>query len=669
MSTKLEALPTESIDVPERLTHDDERSAIRERLDERFVVTDLSQDQRERVIDEAMNSIDGFLKLDPLELGHGILERQRVIDRLSEVTDSPVDEDGRYSTKHLQAMKYFLGTLFERIRAEEIDNKNSEEAERVAGIVHAMYLSGSPNIASYAGSLAGQLELLSYANRSEAGRTVSYGVATDIIYWASRGPSSETFAKVIAEAPSSMAQIGTINTLTRLVHLSSQQGSWARPFADEVSIGLHAVAGGQGKCTPFVRLVAYSKSAESLEGEGEIVLVEEDKVQNHIPLGGLSEQKVELIRELYNPNLRALIEQELSIDISQLTPDAQLQLVTFMSEVDSYPQYERFKRVLKESGLSRHELAETFLATEFGDDYGEAILAIAESKAITSEVAAEILEKMVQMRGNIHIFTDKIAAIAGEDFARNARERFTHRVTDILYGIKYYVENGEKTEMIQMGSMKVPVSINEEKIRRRIRWIDSVFSELASITISEKSNSSNDEVTPLEFGYVAGTDDSVLLMTKPYKQKSHSDMVRGSKPRANFMFGVDGQSPSLNMAERDEQVISVRLDLDDDGMLRLDIGGKPLDYKEDDVPTDKSDTPDFAVAKLVSLGNWYRSQQVGSESSDYHVDLQLMSPEDFAKAIQDIRNGIEYSPTSLRTVRKQGEMALLSALGGLDRAA
>lgn len=383
---------------------------------------------------------------------------------------------------------------------------------------------------------------------------------------------------------------------------------------------------------------------------------------HNITWQGSPGEMVTFCSNYFVPQVYDAVRQDIGIDFKRISLSGNVNFAAYLSRQKDLVQYGRLKSAI--NGLSDDErvpFIEAFLATEFGDDYGEAILGIMESPKISTEQKADILNKLANIRSNIHLFTDKIAEIAGDDFAGDASSLFANRVTDTLYGIKHYIDHDGATQRIQMGSMEASVDMTEDAMVKGMDYLDQSLASLAKMKVGATHSKADDKSSNIEFGYVAGTGDRVLMMTKPIYGQANDTMVRGKKARINYMIGVDGQLPSIDMQERDKHAVSVRLDLDSDGVLRLDIGGRPLAYTEGAAYTGK-DTPDFTVAKLISLGNWYRSHQIGSKPSDYHVDLRVMTPEVFAVAADKIRMGTEYSPTPLRIVQKQGGVAVESTL-------
>lgn len=531
MSRNLEVTPVKTQDDSERLIDHSHIEAVRNQLDERLLTPSLTDEQREVIIEEATRSAEAFLRQDPLDWGFmaAVNEQDRVNRLLAQITDNQPDD--RMAPSHMQAMKYFSGTLLESIRSKEIIEDDPESARKIAGMVQSIYLSTAPNITSYAGGLKDRLELVSYAHRSPLSEAVLANITGDIIYKYANGSGRTVLAEAIADPNKTpIAQLEIIDALSRLAHQApSGSGAWATPFTKEVSVALDNVAGGQGDSSPFVRLAAAAKGAEVRSGWGEEKLAESNrewqKQKQQFADTDLVEREEELLRVIYDPSMRALVEQQLSVDLEQLSPEAQLRLVTFMTEADTQ-RYERLVGVLQKTETSsRQQLAEAFLALEFGDDFGDILLDLAESE--DAESVADRLGDIITVRQS----GERIARLfTSEDYfdqtiSAALPDALAKRTTELLALAR------------QEGIEAVGVSLSS---------LAQATAEIASATNDGAFKQVG--VSP-DVGSFRAEDRPVTITARPH----------GANARLGFTVSID------------KQRLSIRLDYED-GALSLDIG-------------------------------------------------------------------------------------------------
>lgn len=141
------------------------------------------------------------------------------------------------------------------------------------------------------------------------------------------------------------------------------------------------------------------------------------------------------------------------------------------------------------------------------------------------------------------------------------------------------------------------------------------------------------DATNLELATVPGSP-TLLIMTKRRRALVETQYEQGKAARICLYANMHGMQPSLLAAERLRDSLCIRIDRDSDGMVRLDIGGK----------TDDPNTPDFMVARMLSLGEWYRARLSGTEATDYHIDLMEMTEDQFAALVDDFREQVEMMP-------------------------
>ncbi|MDR1300252.1 MAG: hypothetical protein LBK50_00940 [Candidatus Nomurabacteria bacterium] len=130
---------------------------------------------------------------------------------------------------------------------------------------------------------------------------------------------------------------------------------------------------------------------------------------------------------LYEPEIREIINSELSIDITELSLRTQNALVGFMVKADKV-RYARLADTLRDAS-DKYELADAFLALEFGDDFGDRVLDIAEQRP-EGEVR-EIFASINHIRAAAKTLANEFSG-SGAEFQAAYESSWIKRVTEML---------------------------------------------------------------------------------------------------------------------------------------------------------------------------------------------------------------------------------------------
>ncbi len=301
-----------------------------------------------------------------------------------------------------------------------------------------------------------------------------------------------------------------------------------------------------------------------------------------------------------------------------------------------------------DSGL--FEESDAALAAQ-GLEFRDTMFDIVESDAFSDREKRRAFDSLNDARIDHAAYTYKIEPVVGEHFSDSERRQYGLAIAKALYALKYYADHGVKEQIVPMGSKEVPVAMNKQEMLAALTYLQSHARREAMVEIATHTlDVANDENgANLELGYPLKTESKMLVLTKQRWSPVASEYERGKSPRINRTCGVVGNTPSLVAHERELDSLSLRNDLDSDGVLRLDIGGK----------TAEPNTPDFLVAKLLSLGGWYRAQIHNDTASDYHVDIDTaMDRDEFARIVTRYRRAIRYAPGLPRVADGHNRVAL-----------
>ena len=155
---------------------------------------------------------------------------------------------------------------------------------------------------------------------------------------------------------------------------------------------------------------------------------------------GVSAIDAELIKRAHAGGVLEVVRLEAGVDLQMLPLESQLRFFRFMAEARP-ERYDRLCRNLQASDEEeQRQLAEAFLATEFGDDYGDSILTIAEHA--TPQQSQEIFT-------TINNFRESSQRIAGwyesydAEFAGATERAMNERLSDALAAMEVLARDGK----------------------------------------------------------------------------------------------------------------------------------------------------------------------------------------------------------------------------------
>lgn len=293
----------------------------------------------------------------------------------------------------------------------------------------------------------------------------------------------------------------------------------------------------------------------------------------------------------------------------------------------------RSQKALKAGRLTKEDSA--FAGSAHDRD---AIYDVDESSMLSAEQKVRIYEQIRATRRKFEAFSLDAEHVLGQKVTDAIRVQANETLTKVIYAFKYCIDHTGEVATVPMGSRDVPITGDHHEMLRALSILASRTQGLWDVGRAlDKSHAQPAELDGdnVELGYVS---DRVLVLTKAQRAKDALTVEHGSSARINMALGTDEIVPSAVASEREQTALSVRLDYDKDGVLRFDIGGK----------TDNPYTPDFMVAKLLSLGAWYKSQLHGTEAADYHLTVANdISEDEFTQSVARFRSALTYADRQL----------------------
>jgi len=573
----------------------------------------------------------------------------------------------RLKTKRIQnARKVFLAGIFEKAR----ETGNEEAAARIRDGLFG----DSEDLMHGAGDLFDYVELYEMVKESKVASRFFEGHIRTVIEYDNSFSYDDIVKDLFNQEPVRIARF-----MPMVVNLT--KGAMGRGFNhcfyDKTSEALTELM--DESPSAFIRVAAeamidqlYYQDRVTIElldeKEGSVVKsakrngsAEEDAygLTGRLEESSLSRDERQFLKALHEPSIKYVVEDELGISINDLTIGAQNNLMKFMVESGD-DRYDRLRNALSSVG-DKTILAESFLALDFGEDFGETLLRVSETTK-DLEILSEILASIDHIRGGAKDF----AEIFRGKVATDAERAIGERMTEILHVVLALNQNGIASAD-RFGETIETVDYNEV-----VKTLGYVETALSKIELARSS-----QIARQVFGadgvsmYQLGESGDVLLKTRAYSTPEGEyspEFEYASEAQVNFGVNVlndDPVPPELSEEARD-RALSIRIDRE--GLL-LDESGKKIGYDPMlenltaalDLGTFNSDegSPNAIVGKIVAIGNFLRAKENQKVGRGYHTSLgaELRPKEAFAQMVREVQEWAD-ALAWRQTVARFGQTAL-----------
>ena len=361
-----------------------------------------------------------------------------------------------------------------------------------------------------------------------------------------------------------------------------------------------------------------------------------------------------LIGTAHSPDMRPLIDSQLGVELSEISLEAQIQLLKFMTEAGD-ARYEALCGALRklETSELKKKFTEGFLAVDFGEDFGDALIDIAGSERFSNEQIGEILDGIGACRESIEGITGLYTGYEEGEFAGQYKRAANERLTDAIMVFREISKSG-KAEADLGWAGKGEFSYEEaiEALGYEAKSLEVINGVMQSVLADEEGvfverflspedsgphNRAMYNIYAPDYGYI-------LVHTRPEGASSFDPKVEygrnrsryneetsnvGTEASISFMTNPVDPMKLPNPLRPDWQLIRNPNYYDDDTMdrvsaIRLDREGRAPGRAADDVERspvnregmvsvdlaaigDREDTPSGKIARLFSVGNKIRT--------------------------------------------------------------
>ncbi len=353
-------------------------------------------------------------------------------------------------------------------------------------------------------------------------------------------------------------------------------------------------------------------------------------------------------------------------DIRDLTEEARARLYHFGVNMTDKT-YGRIEVIAQ--GLTHEDkkvFAEAFLATEFGDDFGDVLLAVAEN--LPKEQLTPLLEKIGQIREYGARFAEQFKGF-DDNIVGSIKRAIGERVTEVLYVAKELMTSPDGIATGKVLGNRITVTQMDE-VRDAMDLMCVGLQREQEAEASGVITGSYDEEN--RTGWHLGVESDVLIQIKPRGERL-GDYKKGVEhsEEAQINYSIDVISehgdyvPTSISNYRRRYALSMRLDLE--GIIRDNNGGKiGFDATRDQLAAafdigslrGNTDNPNVRVARIISLGNKLRKRELGQgRALGYHTGL----PEEYGTKAK-FAGLAEFMKAKYRA-RSLGRGAVATALG------
>lgn len=672
---------------------------------ESFRSESLSPDQYRKIVEYAIE-ITSDIATNGAKGFEAFIESQK---RVQELSDDGPREDNRITPIQAEGNRLFAMSVFAYLENLDVDSEDDKRAFRNIG---EGFFFVSPNITNYVGGINRQIELLAFAQRSPFGRRMSDRVDGEIIYHGAFSENvDQVFISGLDGQPSLEAKIAYLGTINRLARHSLDQ-SWSEPFYRAVlevnryvdETDQHPMLKVTSDEFAYETDMAYTQSrvfyddysatddelapfiaeAEERQRQEEAALRVEYpllpdwqrpvRVANDacagmdrgvidslytrdgsvVPISGamdgssITREQAALLGTLYHDSIRRDVGDQLGIKLTELALGEQLRLLEYMSATNTID-FRRLQEVIK-NAADPFETAKAFLATEFGQDYGDSILTIAEK--VPAEQARHIFETVNGFREHTHEFASWFRDYDPE-FARATELSMNESLTDILCSIEQLAHDGELHIDV------APYRKGEGYIKdsRYMCNVDSLGAGVEIISALGKGM----ELVP---GVIAAPDVIVARVNEDDEQfviyrftsRAVGTLLLHIRPEAAYGYDKDyeygnksGVEASIKFVVNPTDPHHLRADKDPDGLsFRFDREGRlvtesPFSADRDPTRVDGTMSVDISacagdpsrmpvrIGRFIAAGNRLRADRIGSDDTLHH-NTHFFDQERYGKA-------------------------------------
>ncbi len=407
-------------------------------------------------------------------------------------------------------------------------------------------------------------------------------------------------------------------------------------------------------------LFAFSSSLDLIsDSEGHIVPTSElGKLMN------TDSQVAKYVGALYGS--RNVVEDVVNVDLTTIPLKSQLFLLKFMSEANN----ERFDNLCNslqkvENQDIRRKVLENFVAADFGEDFGDALLDIVGSERLDKNEKERVLDTISSCRESVEKVTDLYAGFDNGDFAKEYARASNERLTDAVTVFRQIAKNGvAEADLDWVGKPRFDFNKAIEALEYEAKSLEIISGTLEDVKsgvdgafaeVVLKRDEFDQRLNRTFYNLYSPQHGYVLLYTRQEGSHSFDPMTEYGKVRSKYREDSvnAGVEASISLITNPVNPFSLPspfrpdrhavkdprfydpITMDKVSAIRLDREGRAPGMAADDPSRDpindvgmvsvdlaaigdRADTPSGKIARLLSLGGKLREEASGIGSSLNH---------------------------------------------------
>ena len=366
-----------------------------------------------------------------------------------------------------------------------------------------------------------------------------------------------------------------------------------------------------------------------------------------------------------NQEVKNAVQEKLGISLTNISIESQIGLLRFMTEAGN----ERFDRLCDSlhsaNKTTRLKLAENFLAADFGEDFGDALLEIAESEKLSNAEKERLLDTVGACRKSISRVTGMYAGFDNNKFAKEYARASNERLTDTLAVFQRIAKNGTaEADLDWVGKPRFDFDTAMEALELESKSLEIISGTLGDVAAHKKGafaevvlapDKSDQRLNRTFYNFYSPQHGYVLLYTRPEGTHSFDPMIEYGKVRSRYNTDSvnAGAEASISLITNPVDPFSLPspfrpdrravrnprfydpVTMDKVSAIRLDREGRAPGMAADDALRDpinsvgmvsvdlaaigdRADTPSGKIARLLSVGGKLREEMSGVTSSLNH---------------------------------------------------
>lgn len=404
-----------------------------------------------------------------------------------------------------------------------------------------------------------------------------------------------------------------------------------------------------------------------IDSEGNRTEISNWQAENTI---GISKDEALLINTAHIPNIKSKIESELGTPLNIIPLETQLHFLRFMMEAGNNRYEKLTKELVKfENESDKLALIDSFLSLEFGEDFGDTVLSIAEHAEPTKSV--EIFKIINKYREVSKKFGDLYRDFDPE-LASASEKAMNERLTDLLATVEHVAKNGPNTFDvspaknnegyvhdgkfdIRIETLVEVIDVMQSFLNSQIMLQEILADKKTKIIKTTVDNPDSLRLTSQTYRLINEEKGFAQLHVREYGSESYDrtrEYGNSSGTEATISWLINPLNSHKLPEPKDQDCISVRFDREgrlvneksnsqnrspirNDGSISLDIGSVIGDAS-------KMSTK---LGRMIAAGNELRAKERDEDTFLNHntnyFDQKYGMADNFAELVRHIKNGVE----------------------------